>query len=226
MRNFIIGLSLVFFALSGIILFKALSIPAYNIQPQYRQDDFKKYSPPAEPQAATEKPVQEQIIETTEAKDVQAAADVAGEEGTARNEKPEAVEMASSHRNKIRTLAVIGTGAFNSGQVVVNDDLVRAIKEVVPDILSSPDCQVYVEGHTDDIPIKASSEKRYLDNMELSFLRAKAVASILVENGVSADRISVTGYGETRPIAPNESDEGRFKNRRVEIKLVPENKEL
>ncbi|HBH62622.1 MAG TPA: cell envelope biogenesis protein OmpA, partial [Nitrospiraceae bacterium] len=69
-------------------------------------------------------------------------------------------------------------------------------------------------------------DKRYIDNMELSFLRAKAVASLLVENGISRDRISITGYGETRPIASNETDEGRIKNRRVEIKLVPEDKEL
>ena len=58
--------------------------------------------------------------------------------------------------------------------------------------------------------------------MELSLLRAKSVASLLVKNGISIERISVTGYGDTRPIASNETAEGRAKNRRVEIKLVPE----
>ncbi len=62
--------------------------------------------------------------------------------------------------------------------------------------------------------------------MDLSFLRAKAVAGILVKYGISPERISVTGYGDTRPIASNETDEGRAKNRRVEVKLIPEDKEF
>jgi outer membrane protein OmpA-like peptidoglycan-associated protein len=61
--------------------------------------------------------------------------------------------------------------------------------------------------------------------MELSFLRAKAVARILVKHGISLERISIIGYGETHPIASNETDAGRAKNRRVEVKLVPEDKE-
>lgn len=121
---------------------------------------------------------------------------------------------------------MIGAGAFNSGQIVIDNSLMHTIKEVVPHILSTPDYRVYVEGHTDDMPIKVSSDKRFIDNMELSYLRAKAVASILVENGISLDRISITGYGDTRPTTSNETDEGRIKNRRVEIKLVPEDKEL
>jgi outer membrane protein OmpA-like peptidoglycan-associated protein len=62
--------------------------------------------------------------------------------------------------------------------------------------------------------------------VELSFLRAKAVADILVGKGIPFERISVIGYGDTRPIDTNETDEGKLKNRRVEVKLVPQDKEF
>ncbi len=102
----------------------------------------------------------------------------------------------------------------------------NAVKELVPDILASPDHRVIIEGHTDNMPIMQSTGKRYRDNMELSFLRAKAVARILEKNGISLERISVIGYGDTRPIASNETHEGRIKNRRVEVKLIPGDKEF
>jgi outer membrane protein OmpA-like peptidoglycan-associated protein len=62
--------------------------------------------------------------------------------------------------------------------------------------------------------------------MELSFLRAKAVGDMLIKNGISSERISVIGYGDTRPIASNETYEGRVKNRRVEVKLLPADREF
>ena len=61
--------------------------------------------------------------------------------------------------------------------------------------------------------------------MGLSLLRARAIANILVRHGISLDRLSVVGYGDTRPIAPNNTEEGRAKNRRVEVKLIPEERE-
>jgi outer membrane protein OmpA-like peptidoglycan-associated protein len=49
---------------------------------------------------------------------------------------------------------------------------------------------------------------------------------MLVKKGISHERITATGYGDTRPIAPNETNEGRVKNRRVELKLVPGSREF
>ena len=114
-----------------------------------------------------------------------------------------------------------GDGAFSPGQISINENLVNVIEGLVPDILTVHDYYVTIEGHTDNIPIRLSTLRRYRDNMELSFLRAKAVALILVKNGISFERISVIGYGDTRPIVSNDTDEGRAKNRRVEIKLNP-----
>ncbi len=226
MRNTIIGLSFIFFALSGIVLFKALSIPVVHTQQQTDPDELKTKEPAAE---ADDSPGYYQFDvahSQSTVQGLQAAPSRSEDEGTNKNVETQTNDKTFETRNRERVLAVIGAGAFTPGQIVIDDSLRHTIIQVVPDIMSSPDYRVYVEGHTDDIPIKAYSDKRYIDNMELSFLRAKAVASLLVENGISRDRISITGYGETRPIASNETDEGRIKNRRVEIKLVPEDKEL
>ncbi len=73
-----------------------------------------------------------------------------------------------------------------------------------------PDSQIVVEGHAD-------SQGEDQHNMELSQARAEAVREYLVSRGIAADRIVAKGYGETRPIADNDSPEGRANNRRVEI---------
>jgi len=70
-----------------------------------------------------------------------------------------------------------------------------------------------IEGHTD-----STGSDEY--NMKLSQRRADAVKSYLVEHGISADRLTAKGYGETKPIASNKTASGRAKNRRVEIILI------
>jgi OOP family OmpA-OmpF porin len=75
------------------------------------------------------------------------------------------------------------------------------------------DAKVEVAGHTD-----SRSDDDY--NQKLSQRRAEAVRSYLIGKGVAADRLTAKGYGEANPVADNESEEGRFKNRRVE--LVPQ----
>lgn len=202
MRTVLITVSLIFLALAGIIAFKALLIPAGNFtyQPAPQESAAQASIPqksvaqdlPAEPAVIVEQPVMEQA-------QVQA-------------EKP---------TNKTRLLAVLGAGAFGPGQIVVSSELINDILAVVPEIQRFPDDRVLIEGHTDNQPVRPSAGSRYTDNMELSFLRAKAVADILVKNGISLDRISVTGYGDARPAASNDTYEGRLKNRRVEIKLTP-----
>jgi chemotaxis protein MotB len=80
------------------------------------------------------------------------------------------------------------------------------------------DLSVGIEGHTDNVPIKVSGWK---SNWELSSARALSVLHYLAGNGISPDRLSATGYGEYKPVASNDSKEGRQKNRRVEIVILP-----
>jgi outer membrane protein OmpA-like peptidoglycan-associated protein len=71
---------------------------------------------------------------------------------------------------------------------------------------------IEVAGHTD-----SRGSDAY--NIKLSQRRAEAVRDYLISKGIAADRLSAKGYGESQPVADNATDEGRFKNRRVE--LVP-----
>jgi chemotaxis protein MotB len=82
-----------------------------------------------------------------------------------------------------------------------------------------PDFTVSVEGHTDDVPIHTAV---FPSNLELSLARAARVAHELGSGEAElAARTGAAGFGEHRPVAPNDDDAGRAQNRRVEIRLVP-----
>ncbi|MDZ4825423.1 MAG: flagellar motor protein MotB [Actinomycetota bacterium] len=99
----------------------------------------------------------------------------------------------------------------------------KPLLTIVSEALKSVDNKVFVEGHTDDVPIDTP---QFPSNWELSGARASAVLRFLESNGIDRNRLSIDGYADTHPIADNETTEGRAKNRRVEIviqsKLVEE----
>ena len=193
MRNFIIILSILFFILSGFVMYKEASLV---------EETFDKLTKKHE-----ESRSQLEQLETM----------VAGLEKEKEMAKAETERLRAA--SETRVLAVIGGGVFRSGQIIITEDLMNIVNKIVPEILSSPGRALVIEGHTDNIPIKGAG-RGYKDNMELSFIRAKAVARILAENGAPSDRMTVASYGETRPIASNDTPEGRAKNRRVVVKLV------
>ena len=81
------------------------------------------------------------------------------------------------------------------------------------------DLNVGIEGHTDNVPIKYSGWK---SNWELSSARAMSVLHYLIDDhGINPPRLSATGYGEYHPVETNDTAEGRQKNRRVEIVILP-----
>ncbi len=101
----------------------------------------------------------------------------------------------------------------------------QAVIEQVTDILRSvPGRAFQVAGHTDNVPLGRGG--RYKSNWELSTARALAVLKVMVERGMEAKRVSAAGYAETDPVDTNDSAEGRAKNRRTEIVLVPSIEEL
>jgi len=77
----------------------------------------------------------------------------------------------------------------------------------------NPTVKIQIEGHTDNIG-NAS------DNMKLSENRAKAVVNYLVSKNISITRLTAKGFGATKPIADNSTEEGRAQNRRTELKVV------
>ncbi len=108
---------------------------------------------------------------------------------------------------------------FDRGQVEITPGG-KEFLETVSLLLKAPqfrDRQLRIEGHADNIP-----PTRYDSNWEISVLRATSVVEYLLENNISSDRLSAVGFGATRPIADNDTEEGRAKNRRVEIVILRE----
>ncbi len=109
---------------------------------------------------------------------------------------------------------------FDSGKSDLRVDSLEKLEKVAEVINTTvKDLSIGVEGHTDNEPIKRSGWK---SNWELSTARALSVLHYLTEQqNVGAERLSATGYGEYRPVASNDTKEGRQNNRRVEIVILP-----
>lgn len=79
---------------------------------------------------------------------------------------------------------------------------------------------ILVKGYTDNVPIGPELRQRFPTNVDLSKARAQSVANELISGGVPASMISVSGLGEADPVAPNDTAQGRAKNRRVVMDIV------
>jgi outer membrane protein OmpA-like peptidoglycan-associated protein len=99
---------------------------------------------------------------------------------------------------------------FDTGKSTIKPDSKPVIDEIVALLKQNPDLKVAIEGHTDNVG-KAQSNKT------LSEQRAQAVLDAIVKQGVDSKRLTAAGFGAERPIADNKIEEGRAKNRRVEL---------
>ena len=79
---------------------------------------------------------------------------------------------------------------------------------------------IVIKGYTDNVPIGPELRQRFPTNVDLSKARAQSVANELVTGGVPASMITVTGFGDADPVAPNDTPQGRAKNRRVVMDIV------
>ena len=95
--------------------------------------------------------------------------------------------------------------------------LAIALNQIAAEIPEDIDWILQVEGHTDDIPVRAG---RFADNWDLSTERALSVVRFLAESGLPANRLAAAGYGEFQPLDDAGSDEARRRNRRIEMKLT------
>jgi chemotaxis protein MotB len=112
---------------------------------------------------------------------------------------------------------------FPSGSAVVNAKGKQALATLAQVLNVNPDINVVVEGHTDSIPIHG----KYEDNWALSVARATSIVRILTDTyHVDPTRVTASGRSKFEPVEPNESAEGRQRNRRTEIILAPKLDEL
>jgi outer membrane protein OmpA-like peptidoglycan-associated protein len=107
-----------------------------------------------------------------------------------------------------------GDVTFDTNSTVLRPGLQSEINRVAGVLNQYPNTLVRVEGHTDSKGTDAY-------NMDLSNRRATAVENLLVQRGIADSRIEAVGYGETLPVATNDTEAGRQRNRRVEIKIAP-----
>jgi chemotaxis protein MotB len=112
---------------------------------------------------------------------------------------------------------------FDSGRADLKPQGEAALAEIAEVLRGIEDREFQVAGHSDNVPIRS---RRFASNWHLSAARAVAVAQFLLEQQVPADRLSAAGYGDTQPVAPNDTPEGRARNRRIEIVMMPNLDEL
>jgi len=113
-------------------------------------------------------------------------------------------------------VALLGRGKilFETGKAVIDRDSAAILDNLVAAALRCPSAKIEISGHTDS---SGSDET----NMELSRARAQAVVDYLVAAGIEGSRLTAAGYGKDKPVASNDTEEGRAQNRRIEF-LVQE----
>ena len=162
----------------------------------------KKAPPPAEPKPIGEKPVAE---ESPKPRRVERDATVKDKDVTVENR----ADGSLSFR--------LGGSPFNVGSAKLSPRGREALTKIGAELRKSKGA-IVVEGHTDSTPLTGKNKETWGDNMNLSIARAVEVKNYLVEHcRIGAERITVSGKGDTRPLVKGSTKEAHAKNRRVEI---------
>ncbi len=112
---------------------------------------------------------------------------------------------------------------FNSGSSKLSSEGIQAMLDLGEVLAKNPDISVRIEGHTDNVLFKDAN----ITNRDLSLKRATAIVDILSQNeNINPKNLLAAGIGEFDPIADNTTEEGRARNRRVEIEITPKFKKL
>lgn len=119
------------------------------------------------------------------------------------------------------TVNMVDSILFDSGRAEVKKGGLEILGKVVSILKDVNDKSIRIEGHTDNVQISRALAQRYPTNWELSAARAINVARYLQGQGIDPGLLSAVAYGEWKPVATNDTVEGRAKNRRIEIILVP-----
>ena len=121
------------------------------------------------------------------------------------------------------TVNILDRILFDSGEAELKPDGEAVLRKLAGVLEQHTNLMIHVVGHTDNVPIRAGARSRFASNWELSTARATAAVRFLTEKaGIDARRLGAVGYGEFRPIADNATVEGRAKNRRIAITILPE----
>ncbi len=161
---------------------------------------------------------QKELMEAAEEEQMEASKELAEKIQAAIDEGDIDNEVSLNYTSQYVQLTIQGSILFDSGKVELKEDALPVIDKVGQILESYAGGTIEIEGHTDNRPM--SSGGKYSNNDELSSGRALSVFNYLIENTyLDPANLVHTGRGEYDPIADNSTDEGRARNRRVEIKI-------
>ena len=119
------------------------------------------------------------------------------------------------------TVNMVDSILFDPGKAEVKKGGRELLGKVISILKDVSDKSIRIEGHTDNVQISRALAQRYPTNWELSAARAINVTRFLQDQGIDPANLSAVAYGEWKPVATNDTAEGKAKNRRIEIILVP-----
>ncbi len=138
------------------------------------------------------------------------------------SDSPRVALVQDGDKQKIILEGLVDHLEFDSGEAEVKPEGMKILNRVSEILKGVTDRHIRIEGHTDNVEIGPTLIKTFPTNWELSKARATTVVRYLVQaGGIDAANLSTVGYAATQPIATNATEEGRQKNRRVEIVLYP-----
>lgn len=131
-------------------------------------------------------------------------------------------ELTISNLEGQLSVSLLNNILFDSGKTVIKAEGRKVLKSLGDVLNKFPDKALQIAGHTDNVQISSRLVEQYPTNWELSTARATSVVHFLQDQvGLPGERLIAAGYGEYRPVADNDSLEGRAGNRRIQILLVP-----
>ena len=161
---------------------------------------------------------QQELMEAAEAEQLEASAELAEQIEEALEEGEIDNMVSLNYTSQFVQLTIQGSILFDSGKVDLKEDALPVVEKVGQILESYAGGTIEIEGHTDNIPMGGG--RKYANNDELSSGRALTIFYYLTENTtLDPANLVHTGRGQYDPIADNSTDEGRARNRRVEIKI-------
>lgn len=110
---------------------------------------------------------------------------------------------------------------YEPGEAQIKPTGIKILKQISEYLKQDTNNEILVEGHTDNQPIGPTLVKHYRTNQELSEARASLIVRYFMDAGIDPDALTAIGYADTRPVSNNAREEGRKRNRRIEIVLTP-----
>jgi outer membrane protein OmpA-like peptidoglycan-associated protein len=206
------------FLIAALLIFAACGTTPEGI-PVSRVPPPSEAKPESQPKSNPESPAEtdsETTAETTEEAQTSpplTVATLADQESEIKEALVDAEAASLGREGELLAITLKGDVTFAPGAVTVKPKLTDEIRKIARVLARYPRSRVSVEGHSD-----SQGDETY--NLKLSRKRAEAVKDLLVKFGVAEHRIKVEAFGESQPIATNNTEEGRRRNRRVEIKVL------